>query len=89
MENLAMVIVLGCFHLILVTVAAVFIYLSKTSGRAKKVLQLIFSILIPIAGPVITVAIHISDHLTPLRPDGRQMGQSIDESPAKDYIHHT
>ncbi len=67
-------------HIILFTASLVFIWKQKIFLNWDKIKQTIFSALLPIGGPIVTLAILAGDELQPAKPTDRYMGQSIDES---------
>jgi hypothetical protein len=72
-----------CLHAILLLVALGFVWKSLGNEGSQKFLQILISLLIPIVGPTITIAVLWSDIMKPEKPSARYMGQSIDESPFK------
>lgn len=52
---------------------------SKSADRSQKSRQILFSAIIPLAGPAIAILVHASDKMKVEKPTGRYMGQSIDE----------
>jgi hypothetical protein len=73
------------FHLFFLAVAIFFIYKYEFADKNQKKLQVIFSAVLPILGPVITIAIYWSDVIKPQKPTDRYIGQSIDECPYTVY----
>lgn len=61
--------------------ATVLTYLSKSVSSNRKFAQILFSFLVPILGPFITIMMHLQDRHKPGQPSSRYMGQSIDEMP--------
>lgn len=72
-------------HLGLLFISLIFIHRARTADRSQRIAQAIFSFVLPILGPLITIAVHFSDLLKAEKPPDRYMGQTIDESPYRFY----
>lgn len=66
-------------HACLFAVALVFILMSSIPSRGQKMAQTLFSFVLPILGPCVTLIVHVSDRMKPGVPSDRYMGQAIDE----------
>lgn len=71
---------LVAIHAVLVLVASFVIIRNRFTTRKEKVLQVLFSLLLPVFGPVAALAVYWSDTIKPEKLSDRYMGQSIDES---------
>ena len=72
-------------HFVLYIFSIIFILRSSTNDRSQKILQTVFSFVLVLAGPLITLAVHLSDLIKSEAPSDRYIGQSIDESPISWY----
>jgi hypothetical protein len=66
---------------ILLAIISILLFFSKAIPRDKKIYQLVFSIIIPILGPLMVFLVYLSDRIRSQKPSDRYMGQSIDENP--------
>ena len=67
-------------HSVLFLAAAVVVLKSQGAGKGQKWLQVFFSLLLPVLGPLITVAVYWTDKAKRDKPSDRYIGQSIDQS---------
>lgn len=67
--------------MLLFLIALVLILRSPLVENGRKILQVLFSLLIPYVGPILTIIVHLSDRTKPGIVSDRYFGQSIDETP--------
>lgn len=75
-------------HLILFGIATVLVVRSKLVEKRRKWYQILFSLLLPFVGPLITILIHTADTAKPGLISDRYYGQSIDEAPLDVKLYH-